>query len=133
MVASPSGTFLFGIRLMADSGRLSVEQPLLLSVLKVSEPGLLLSLEYSLLFIKDTLILTLVAFGGIGYLASHIRYPHCHNINLQLLYLASSGLYITCDLGVFSPCVDITVAGCHWVLSATIKIAQGQLDCILCH
>ena len=59
------------------------------------------------------IILTLTAFGGIGNLTSLIRYPHCHNINLLLLYLAPTGMDTTYDLEVFSPNVDITVAGHH--------------------
>ena len=56
-------------------------------------------------------ILTLVAFGDTGNFSSGITL--LHNINLYHWYLASSGMDNTYDLGVFSPCVDITVADCH--------------------
>ena len=51
-----------------------------------------------------------LAFGGIGNLSSGITLPH--NMNLFAWYLAPFGNTIY-SLGVFSPSVDITVAGYH--------------------
>ena len=54
----------------------------------------------------------LTAFGETGNLISiSNQVSHCDNINLLLLYLVPSGVDTAYDLGVFSPIVDITVAG----------------------
>ena len=55
-------------------------------------------------------MITLLAFGGTGNFSSGITL--LHNINM-FLFLVPSGVDTTNDLGVFSPGVDITVAGCH--------------------
>ena len=112
MVASLSGTSFFDTRLMKDFGGLSIEPPLLLSVLMGFWTwGLSLPFGCNSLLIRRALKLTLVAFGGIGNFSSGITLHH--NINLFCWFLAPSGMDITYNLGVFSPGVDITVAGCH--------------------
>ena len=52
-------------------------------------------------------IFTLVPFGGTGILSSSMTLPH--GINLFHQYLAPSGVDTTCDLGVLSSGVGITV------------------------
>ena len=76
-----------------------------------------------------------MCYGGIGIclfvvLAIVISYftsaiTHCKNINL-LLYLAASGMDTTYDLGVISPGVDISVAGCYRLI---LGIFCSHTDC----
>ena len=61
-----------------------------------------------------TPIFTLVAFGVTGNFSSS-RNLHC-NINLFHRGLAPCGVDTTYNLVVFSPGVDITVAGCHMLI-----------------
>ena len=56
-------------------------------------------------------MITLVAFHSTVNFSSGITL--LHNINLCCWYLAPFGVDITHNLGVFSPGVDISVAGCH--------------------
>ena len=97
---------------MVGFGGLSIEPPLLLLVLKgLGTLGLPLPFDCSSLLIWQALILKLVAFGDTGNISSGITL--CHNINPFCYYLAPSGMDITYDLDMFSPGVDITVAGCY--------------------
>ena len=56
-------------------------------------------------------ILTLAGFSGTGNFSSGVTLHY--NISLFCKHLAPSGVHITYDLGVFSPGMIITVAGCH--------------------
>ena len=112
MVASPQGTPFFDTRLMVGFGELNTEPPLLLSVLKEFwDWELSLPFECSLLLIRRSLMITLVASHSTGNFSSGITL--LHNITLCCWYLAPSGVDTTYDLGLLSPGLDITVAGCH--------------------
>ena len=111
MVASPSGTSFFGTRFMVGFGGLSIEPPLLLSMLmQFWTWELLLSLKWGACTMGAP-IFTLVAFGDMGNFSSGMTL--CCNSNLFCWYLAPSGVDITYDLGLFSSGVDTTVTGCH--------------------
>ena len=86
-----------------------VELPLLLSVaIGVWALGLSLSLNCGPCTM-DAPIFPLVAFSGTGNFSSGMTL-HC-NINLYHWYLAPSGVDTIYNLEVFSPGVNITVAG----------------------
>ena len=99
MVESPSGTSVFGDRIIMGLRRLSIEPPLLLSVLRrvlTWAPSLLL--VYGPLLIRGALILVVIAYCGIGNYDLTSGITPCNNINLPLLYLAPSELDTTYDL-----------------------------------
>ena len=110
VVASPPGTSFFGTRLMVGFGGFSTEPPLLLSVLKGFWTwGLSLSHEVPALWVH--LYLHLLPLMVLSIFSSSMTLLHV--INLFHHYLAPSGVDTTYDVGVLSPGVDISVAGCH--------------------
>ena len=126
MVASPPGTSFFGTRLMAGFGGLSTEPPLLLLVLKGFWTwGLSLPFECSSLLIRRSLMITLVAFSGIGNCSSGITL--LHNINLCSLVFGTILRWIPLMTWECSYLVWISLwlvaIGCHWVPSVAILAA----------
>ena len=123
MVASTPGASFFGTRLMVGFGGFSTEPPLFLLVLKAFWTwGLSLSLTEVLaqwVYLSSHL-LPLVVLGIIS--SSMTLFRH---IYLCCWYFGTLWVDTTYDLGVLSPGVGISVAGCNRLTFGAFCIHTG--------